>query len=227
MKSPKVVSITVADFNNQPIKGAEVTISAKRENVKLKYDKFLGEYCLEKVVPGRYIISVSAAGFDNQKREVFIGAGGAREVFILGKKGMPYYYRGTVKVPFKYQDENFGIALGSPDQKQIDLLTRVSKKFSLSVIMTHENYRKNGLFLFSYPEKIKDNEKLKLLDNLKKQTKALVVGPVLRQDEKNATILTDEIVVRFKANIEEKQVQAISKRMGLTILRTIPYAGNA
>jgi subtilisin family serine protease len=228
MKKSNIIRITVVDFNNQPISNAEVTISAKREKVNLKYDKYLSAYCLEEFVPERYNIIVAASGFEKQQKEVFIGASGIEELFILGKKGMPFYYRGTVKVPFKQQDEKFGLTLHAPEDKnQIELLKRISEEFKLTEVKTHDNYKKNGLFIFSFPSKFKEEEKQKLLETFKKRLNTPVVGPILKEDEKNATILTDEIIVRFKGSVEEKQVQAISKELGLTILRTIPYAGNA
>ena len=228
MKNSNIIRITVVDFNNQPISNAEVTIAAKSEKVNLKYDKYLSAYCTEKFRSGRYSLTVAASGFEMQQKEIFIGAGGMEDIFILGKKDMPFYYRGTVKVPFQYHDENFGLALNSPEnKKQMELLTRICKEYKLNELKTHENYKQNGLFLFSYPSNYKEVERQKLLETFKKRLNTAVVGPILKQDEKNATILTDEIVVRFKGSVEEKQVKLISKKLGLTLLRTIPYAGNA
>jgi hypothetical protein len=229
MENSNIITITVVDFNSRPISDADVTISMNREKVILKYDKYLGAYFLKKFVPGRYAISVSALGFEKQQREVSVAASGIGEIFILGKKGMPFYYRGTVKVPFNPDHENFGVTINAPeDRKQIVLLNRVSKELGVSEVKTHPNYRKNGLYIFSYPSNIKkEEEKQKLFEAFRKSFSTSTVGPVLRQDEKNATILTDEIVVRFKGSIEEKQVRSISKELGLTILRSIPYAGNA
>jgi subtilisin family serine protease len=228
MKNLNIIRITVVDFNNQPLSNAEVTVTAKRKKENLKYDKYLGAYILEEFRPDKYVISIVASGFGEQKKEVFISASGIEEIFILGKKGMPIYYRGNVKVPFNPISENFGVAISAPEgKKQIELLTRVSKEFNVSEVKTHDNYRKNGLFIFSYPENYNDGEKHKLLETFKKRLNTPVAGPILKQDEKNASILTDEIVVRFKGNIEEKQVKAISNKLGLTILRIIPYAGNA
>ena len=228
MKNSNIIRITVVDFNNQPLSNAEVTVTAERRKENLKYDKYFGAYILEKFHPDKYEISVVASGFETQKKEVFIGGSGIEEIFIIGKKGMPIYYRGNIKVPFEPISNNFGLTLSSPeDKKQLELLNRVSKEFNLSEVKTHDNYRKNGLFIFSYPANYKDEEKHKLIETLKKRFNHPVVGPILKQDEKNATILTDEIVVRFKGSIEEKQVKAISKKLSLTILRTIPYAGNA
>jgi len=228
MRNQNTIRITVIDFNNQPISNADVTISAKQEKINLKYDKYLGAYILEKFLSGKYVISVVASGFETQKKEVFIGGSGIEEIFILGQKGMPIYYRGNVKVPFEPINENFGIAISAPeDKKQIELLNRVSKDFNLSEVKTHDNYRKNGLFILSYPPNYNDEEKQNLLEILKKRFNTPVVGPILKISEKNATILTDEIIVRFKGNIEKKEVETIAKKLGIKILRTIPYAGNA
>ena len=118
MKNSNVIKVTVVDFNNQSLNNAKVIISTKREKANLKFDEYLGAYCLEKFLPGKYDISVVASGFEKQQKEVFIGASGIEEIFILGKEGMPFYYRGYVKVPFSYHDENFGIALSSPRKQK-------------------------------------------------------------------------------------------------------------
>jgi hypothetical protein len=229
MENSNIITITVADFKSQPISDADVTISMNKEKVILKYDKYLGAYTLKKFVPGRHTLSVSALGFEKQQREVLVGAGGISEIFILGKKGMPFYYKGTVKVPFNPDNEHFGVSINVPeDRKQIVLLNNVSKEFGASEVKTHSNYSKNGLYMFSYPANLKkEEEKQNLFEAFKKRFNTSAVGPVLKQDEKNVTILTDEIVVRFKGSIEEKQVRSISKELGLVILRSIPYAGNA
>lgn len=217
----------MVDLHHQPLSDAEVILSAGQEKIRLPYDKYSDTYRLEKFSPGRYLVSVAASGFEEQKKELFIGVSGVDEIFILGKKGMPYYFRGTVKVPFDY-NENFGVALSSPDdKKQLELLKRSILKFQVSEVKTPENFRKEGLYLFAYPAGFKEEEKQKLLETLKKQVGSAVVGPVVRQEEKHASVLTDEIVVRFKGSMEEKQVTKISRELGLTILRTIPYAGNA
>lgn len=227
MKNSNVIRVTVVDFNHQSLSDATVILSAGREKITLSYDKPSGTYRLEKFSPGRYTLSVTASGFEEQKREMFIGASGGEELFILGKKGMPSYFRGTVKVPFQYH-ENFGVALSIPDDKrQMELLRRSLLKFQVSEVKTPDNYRKDGLYLFAYPANFKEEEKQKLLDTLKKQLYPATVGPVLKDDGKHAAVLTDEIIVRFKGSVEQDQVTKISRELGLTILRTIPYAGNA
>jgi hypothetical protein len=227
MNNLNLTKVTVVDYNKKPIENATVTLTVSGKKTALKFDKFLGVYSLGKFIPGRYVLTVELTGFESQSREINLPKTGIDETFVLGKAGMPFYYRGKVKVPFNYHTDNFGLALGSADdKKQVELVTTVANRLKLTLEKTNENYRKNGLFIFKYPVGIKEDEKQRLAESLKTEVKALTAGAILQRDVKNASILTDEIIVRFKGSVEEKQVLAIVKKLGLVILRTVPYAGN-
>lgn len=222
------IRITVVDYTNRPVSNAEVKISSGKNTASLKYDKNSGEYITTEFKPGRYTISVSAKNLASQTREVFIGKSGITELFILGKEGMPFFYRGVVKVPFEPKDDLFGVAVTDPeDEKTVEALLAFARKQKIESRKTDENYRKNGLSVFVFPAGISADEKEKLLITFQNQKGVLAAGPLLKQDEKNASLMTDEIVVRFKGGIEQDEVQKIAKKLGLTIIRTIPYAGNA
>lgn len=227
MRNLNLIKVNVVDSNSKPILNATVTILIGGKKTPLQFNKELGVYCLEKFLSGKYIIDVSAPGLEAQQREVKIPKTGVDEVFFLGKSGMPFYYRGKVKVPFNYDNDKFGVALASlTDKKQLEFLNSIVKAQKLTAVKTDENYRKNGLLLFAYPANTKEDVKLRIFEEIKTLVKPITTGPIVRIDTKNATILTDEILVRFKGSVEERQVQALVKKMGLTILRTIPYAGN-
>lgn len=228
MKNQNRITITVVDFNSQPVSTAEVTISAKRERIALRFDKESGAYVTEKFNQDRYVVTVAEKNLETQERSVFIGKSGADELFILGKKGMPFYYRGVVKVPFEPIKDYFGVAVPVEEFKAANELFRaIAKRYQVEPIKTSENFLKNGLGVFAYPKGASEEERQKLLTTIQRLKGVLTTGPVLKQNEKNATLLTDEIVVRFKGGIAEKEVRTIAKRLGLVIIRTIPYAGNA
>lgn len=222
------IRITVVDYTNRPVSNAEVKLSSGKHSVSLKYDKNSGDYITMEFKPGRYTISVSAKNLAAQTREIFIGKSGITEIFILGKEGMPFFYRGVVKVPFEPQEDLFGVAITDPEDKNtVEAILAFARKQKIEPRKTGENYQKNGLYVFIFPAGISAEEKEKLLITFQGQRGILAAGPLLKHDEKNAALLTDEIIVRFKGGIEQDEVQKIAKKLGLTIIRTIPYAGNA
>lgn len=227
MQNLNIVKVLVFDFNNQPITNAEVKISAKNVSEGLGFDKDLHAYVTGRLKADRYLISVTAKGFEKQTRSVFIAPTGAEELFILGKKGMPFYYRDKVKVPFEPIRNLLGVAVQAPENdKIIEPILTLAKRNGLEQIRTHKNYRRSGLFVFSYPKELPENERQKLVAGIKKRRGVLTAGPILRQSEKHASLLTDEIIVRFKGGIEEKTVRELAERFDLRILRSVPYAGN-
>lgn len=218
----------VADYLGQPIKKAEVQLSSGKKSVILQYDTYSEEYITTDFIPARYSIHISAEGMESQSRNMFIGKSGTYETFILGKKGMPYFYRGVVKVPFEPMDHIFGVVLEIPeDEKAIAMLNAFAGKQKVILQPADENYQKNGLYIFSFPDDSTIDKKEKIIATFRSQKGILTAGPMLKLKEKAASLLTDEIIVRFKGNIEEKEVQEISRKLGLSIVRTISYAGNA
>ena len=228
MKNRNMITITVVDFNKKPISTAAVTMSTKREKIALRFDKQVGAYVTGEVKSDRYVITVSEKNYETQTRSVFVGQNGIDELFILGKKGMPFYYRGNVKVPFEPIRDYFGVAVQADDDKLVNRqLNDIAKRYQLQPMKAHRNLLKNGLGMFAYPKGSTEEERQKLLITIQRLKGVLSTGPVLKQNEKNVTILTDEIIVRFKGSVAEKDVRVIAKRLGLAIIRTLPYAGNA
>ncbi|MBK8566722.1 MAG: S8 family serine peptidase [Saprospiraceae bacterium] len=228
MRNQNIIRISVLDFANKPIYDAAVKLTVKQSSMLLKYDEYEGAYTTTDFKPDRYDVTVSANGMETQRRSLLVGQSGAEEVCILGIEGLPFYYRGTVKVPFEPNREFLGITMQVQEEgKEQEMLKLLAEKYKIFTVQSPENYQKNGLFIFSFPFGTSEKKMESILGNIRKLNDILAAGPLLKQDEKNASILTDEIIVRFRGSIEEKQVRSIAKKLGLTILRTIPFAGNA
>lgn len=222
------VEVWVYNHENEPLRKANVELSSENSSVRLKLNPWSGAYELLQFKPGRYAITVSAEGLLSQERSVFIGNSGISETFVLGKKGMPFYYRGTVQVPFKPIDHLFAIVFQAPEAKDIKpALSLIEKRYRVKPVKADKNYEKHGVFLYEYPETISADAKQEFRNTLLKQGRISMVAPVLRQSVKNVALLTDEIIVRFKGNIEKGEVEKIAKELDLGIMRSIPYAGNA
>ncbi|MBK6783564.1 MAG: hypothetical protein IPG79_07255 [Saprospiraceae bacterium] len=106
------------------------------------------------------------------------------DIFILGEK-YAELLPGIVKFPFKENPGKFGMAIQEENTKRLNTtLEKVVKKYGIEIEKNNENYEKNGLYIFSFSKKMKEEEQVALLERLKKETKALTVGPVVQQSEK-------------------------------------------
>lgn len=219
--------VSVYDINSKPLTNAAVKITVGKQSTPLTFDKYAQAYILKKLKPGRYTIAVSAKGLETQKRSVFIPASGVQETFVLGKKGLPSVYLYHTKVPFEPNHEQFGVVIKhSKKEPAVKTAAKLEKNYGLVLQKPHENYIRNGLFIFNYPSKLTEGAKQKLRNTLALQKNVKLTGTILKQDEKNASLLTDEMIVRFKNHLDVKEVAKIAARYKLTVLRTIPYAGN-
>jgi len=222
------IRVKVFDYRNRVLDQAEVEIRSKKHRLDVHYHEREQAYVAHKFAPDTYTITVSAQGLVKQSRTLYIGQGGAEEMFILGKKGMSFFYRGNVIVPIELNHDEFGIAVKAPEKISLEkMFTAFAKKYKIKAVRTHENYQLNGIFIFTYPEGIREGEKIKLRQTIQKQPDIRLVAPILKRDEKNVTLLTDEIIARFKGNVSQAEIEAIARKMGLRTLRIIPYAGNA
>src|SRR5260370_1265126 len=100
ISSPVVV--VVYDQANQPLDHAKVSLAEvgakSREVINLAHRS--GGYRADHVRPGRYSLRAEAPNMDPQEREVEVGPAGLNTVIILGAAGLPFLYRGQVRVPF-------------------------------------------------------------------------------------------------------------------------------
>jgi hypothetical protein len=96
------VPIHVADHTNRPIEGALVSAGDASAYTDRK-----GRARLE--VPANVEIRVEASGYEGQARFVERKDASRTQLFTLGRAGMPYYYRGKVKVPFEPLPGTIGV----------------------------------------------------------------------------------------------------------------------
>ena len=169
-----------------------------------------------------------AEGFESDKREVQVDPGGLKDVFILGKKGMPFYYRGKTKVPFEPPSNLLGVSVKPAlSGKQEEELLAYAHKLNLQPEEVGEPIRKDNVRVFRFPPRTSEQSKKEIQQRLSEHHLVRAGGPVIRIDKKSVSFLTNELVVKFKAHIAKEEVPTIAKRYKLDIIRIIPYAGNA
>lgn len=227
------VSIAVYDHQRKVIKNASVKLAPTETNrlaksVRLKFDERLRVYQQSNVVAGNYSVSVEARGFQSDAREIHVGSAELRETFILGTKGMRFYYRDKVKVPFDPPRDLLAVGL-APDfsEKSESELYALAQTLKLRTEPVSEAITNDNVRVFRFESGTDEKTKASALDRLSSHRLVRSAGPVIHLYPQSVTFLTNELVVKFKAHVTKDEIPKLAKRFNLEILRSIPYAGNA
>src|SRR6266508_5923520 len=97
--------VIVHSDERKPLGRAGVTLnplSGQGKEPRLKRTR--GAYRADGVGPGEYLLRVTAEGYEPEERQVVVDPGSRSERFVPGNRDMPFYYRGTVRVPFQPRD---------------------------------------------------------------------------------------------------------------------------
>ncbi len=150
------VSVVVFDINESVIGDAEAVLSvadssgALARRVALTFDASLGLYLAE-ATPGAYLLTTSAAGRETQRRAVDVTEDGLTETVILGRPGLPHYYRGKVKVPFEKHPGLVAASMeGSPEEVD-HRVEEISRRLGLNLVPPGDVLREGRVRLFQLP----------------------------------------------------------------------------
>jgi subtilisin family serine protease len=225
------VEVTVYDATNRLLPNARVTIEpqgqASCEAISLEFNEQLGVYRATGISPGLYSLQAEAEGFECDRREVQVDSSGLKDLFILGREGMLFFYRGKVRVPFEPPRDLLAVSLasGMDEDREADLLALANRLElqleQVSAAIAAENVR---IFRLSSTD---DRDRQEIQQRLAEHPSVQLTGPIVRLDSESVSFLTNELVVKFKAHITEADIPAIARRYNLETIRSIPYAGNA
>jgi subtilisin family serine protease len=232
--------VQVLDADSQGIRDAQVVLKSGREEFRLECDNEQGFYTYKKGVPnGEYLVTVARKPYEDDSRKVVVKEEGQRELFYLRRQGVPYYYRGKVKVPYEPDEER--LALVIPEQPESprkergrqksqppgreQLARKIAGKFRLKLEEHHEIYLENGIFIANFPKGLSKNEKVRIFSEIEREEKVMAL-PLLNLTEKHARLLTAEIMVKLDDHAGEEVIQNITKEFGLKIKRRISALGN-
>ncbi len=226
-KMKPIFVVKVLDRESKKLANAAVELSLGAHRLQLTYDKRTGCYESRDFKAGRYIATVSAPGLQPDSREVTVHETGGRETFVLGEKGLPFYYRGKVKIPFKPGDELIGLTVRSRNKESMDpQVDALAEKLGLKEVEQGKDIRAEGLRTFQYPASASDEDKGKILVELNRSEAIEHAGRVIALGKDGISFMSDMIVAKFKGHITEDDVSRIAKKLELEVVRHIPYAGN-
>ncbi|HTE01612.1 MAG TPA: S8 family serine peptidase [Mucilaginibacter sp.] len=231
-----ILKVSVRTYDGSMTDKATVELVAvddrpkKGDPIKLVFDAYSGTYDAGKLQSGSYLVKVSLKDYESQERPVTLNSGEQEELFILGKEGMPFYYRGRVRVPFEPLPNYLGVVVHKTEESRwagSEFLKEIERKHSLKQVKTHSNYKKNELYIFEMPANIAFDTRGEIQKEILSNEHIFQCSPILQLLEKNATLLTDNLIVKFKPYITEQEIPLIAREYRLKLIRHIPYAGNA
>lgn len=213
MATAQTLRIHVADHTSQAIEGALVTAGAATV-----YTDEKGNAQLELASGGE--VRVEARGYEGQARVIDRKDATRLQVFTLGREGMPYYYRGRVKVPFEPRPDTIGV-LQKPQREQEkerrdrqDAIQETARKFGGEVVRGAGNFERSGLTIVRLDTADFEAVERRIAE-MAKDPAVESVGMVVRLTADHASFLTDLVIARFDENVSEDAVADLAKRHGL------------
>ena len=209
-----VLDIHVTDHANRPIEGAAVVAGQG----SLRYTDAKGRV---RIADDGLAITVEARGFEAQSRVLDYKERERIQLFTLGRPGMPYYYRGKVKVPFEPLPGIIGVLSkpiapsekkgGKPQAAAPDNAERLGG----SVLRSEGNFAHSSVSIVRIDGD--DNDSLdRKLRQLEDDPGIEAAGAVVRLTEDHASFLTNLVIARFEDWVDDGMVATISERHGLT-----------
>lgn len=227
-KRSRELVISVSDTARKKLAKAKVDVEPlgpRRAKPKVEYDKGLGAFVAKNVEPGRYTIEVAASGLASEKRRIAVGEDGGRETFILGKEGLPAYFRGRVRVPFEPPKDRIAVSVvrdfDEGLQKDLEALTG---RLGLQPEPVADPVRDELVRVFKIDAGLSAEQRREIVAQLQKHPAIRRAGPLVSLDARCACFLTDEISVQFGEEIKQDDIGRLVKELGLELLRSLPYS---
>ena len=231
-RTNQTLKIRIIDVNNKGIDNANVVLKSQNHTFYLNCVDEKGNYITEEKIPkGIYHINIAKKPFEEEKRKIEYKGGEHLELFYLLRKDTPYYYRGKVKTPFEPFEKEFAIVLKEYPQKtkakksNNTLVQELTKRHKINLEKCGGNIINNGIYISKFPLRASKKVKLEICQSIDKQ-KGFTSAPIIRLTEKNASLLTNEIMVKFEDFVEKEEVEKIAKQFKLKIKRKISVLGN-
>ncbi|MDJ0891110.1 MAG: S8 family serine peptidase [Gammaproteobacteria bacterium] len=224
------LKILVARFDQQELSDkAKVTaVNRAGKTIRLKFDKRSKHYISPRLPAGVYQVTVQEAGLRKETRAVVLQDGSRQASFHLGKKDMPAYYAGAVRIPFKPLHQ-VGIVFhkGAKDEDVAGVLTFMSRKLRWKKVKLSDFFAKEERFyLFDYGDD-SDDEVAKGLTAIQDAEVVAHAGAVIYVRERSMRLVSKRIVVKFGNQVTQDRVDGLVKEFNLATAARPSYAGNS
>lgn len=95
-----------------PIAGARIAVAGTAGPMDAARSDVRGRAVIRVSDPGPLVVRVEGDGMESQVRELVSSEAPMPVVFVLGRRGLPYFHRGVVRVPFEPVTDALGVSLG-------------------------------------------------------------------------------------------------------------------
>ena len=184
------LKVQVFDFQHRMVTNARVDVTDERKkSISAKLNAAGGVFEATLNAPELYLINVTLPEHEAQTREVRVNPGEHEETFVLGKEGMPFYYRGCVRVPFEPLHGLIAVTTTRRlDARVADELLKAAAELGLqaegpALALQHEN-----TWLFKGPAD--EEAQAQVLAGLAKDPLVRRAGPVLTREKDRVLYLT-------------------------------------
>ena len=221
--------VRVLNYRAEVLRNARVVVRpvfAESVGVTIPFDQRHGDYRAQ-LMPQVYVVSVQVEGLEPDRRTVTVGEGVTRETFILGEKGMPFYYKQHVKVPFEPRNELLAVAvIPNLSEEQEKSLVALAGQLGLRPEQISEEIRANHVRVFRYLKETGNAERHSVQERLEHHPHVRRAGPLTHLDGRGLSFLTNEFVVRFNRKLTREQALETAAGLKMEVLREIPYIPN-
>ncbi len=113
------VQVVVSDCQGEPVEHARVTMEsaggAGGKHHGVEFQPHQRCHMAFDIDPGPYLLRAEASGYVGDERLVRVQQTGLWTALVLGPPGLPFFYRGKVKIPFRPHPDLLAVALASTE----------------------------------------------------------------------------------------------------------------
>jgi subtilisin family serine protease len=226
------LSVRVTSYDHQPVQHARVTARRQEGVTASTATDERGRCRIKRDDGGELLIEVKARGFAGDQRVVTGDRPDHVELFILGQPGMPFYYRGTVRVPFNPITDAVGVSMRSSGEELenknsvVARADRLAQRVGGRVICTHENFARSGVAVVAAVAEDPTLELESVVTRLAQSDDVERAGALVALSQDHASFLTNTVIARFVTGVDQAKVAAIVAPYGLTHVKLIAPLSN-
>lgn len=220
------LTVQVTRHDHQPVAGARVSAERDGRILATAVTDARGRARLERDDALDLLVRVQAPGLAEDARAVSCERPRRIEPFVLGRPGMPFYYRGTVRVPFEPVPGAVGVLLREPPEqgrrddpyRAPDTAARaeeVAGRVDASVLRSTGNFARSGVAVIGATGDAADRDPAELIERLRTSDEVEQAGAVVQLSEDHASFLTETVIARFADGVDEAAIAEIAGRYAL------------
>jgi subtilisin family serine protease len=232
------LSVRVTTFDQRPIAQARVTARSGTGAVATATTDSRGRARLNRADASDLVVRVEAPRLEPQERTVSGQQPERVELFMLGRPGMPFYYRGTVRVPFQPINDAVGVlmrdagadAAGQPRSIGPGEVTaraqRLAEEPGTTLLRSEGNFARSNIAVIGLQKDRIDRDPGALVRHLAARAEVEQVGALVQLSDEHASFLTDTVIARFTDGVDDAAVAQIAARHELTPVGRFADLGN-